>query len=124
MIGSEIPLPEVRGVEIMQGAEMTLKQYGRESAGLAATVSRFVARVFGCWHREMSRPFTLNGQSYRACLDCGARRSFDTKDWKMVGAYYYDRPAENHLPSLMTTASLVLKPRARMSLPSGAKSNA
>jgi len=109
----------------MQGAEMTLKQYGRGPAGLAAAVSRFAARVFGCWHREMSRPFTLGGQSYRACLDCGARRAFDTKSWKMVGAYYYDSPeAENHLPSLMTTASLVLRPRARMSLPSGAKSNA
>ena len=110
----------------MQGAEMTLKQYGRgESAGLAAMLSRAATRVFGCWHREMSRPFTLGGQSYRACLDCGARRSFDTKNWKMVGAYYYDSPeAESQLPSLMTTASLVLRPRARMSLPSGAKSNA
>ena len=109
----------------MQGAEMTLKQYGREPAGLAATVSRFAARVFGCWHREMSRPFTLGGQSYRACVDCGARRSFDTKNWKMVGAYYYDRPeVRGHLPSLMTTASLVLSPRASMSLPPGAKSNA
>jgi hypothetical protein len=109
----------------MQGAEMTLKQYGRESAHFGAMLSRIASRVFGCWHREMSRPFTLGGQSYRACLDCGARRSFDTKNWKMVGAYYYDRPeARDYLPSVMTTASLVLKPRARMSLPSGAKSNA
>ncbi|HJU56303.1 MAG TPA: hypothetical protein VJ715_17095 [Pyrinomonadaceae bacterium] len=104
---------------------MTLKQYGRESANSAGMLSRFVARVFGCWHREMSRPLTLGGQSYRACLDCGARRAFDTKSWKMVGAYYYDSPeVKDHLPSLITTASLVLRPRASMSLPSGAKSNA
>lgn len=109
----------------MQSAQITLKQYGRESAGLGATLSKLAARVFGCWHREMSRPLTLGGQSYRACLDCGARRAFDTKSWKMVGAYYYDSPeVKDHLPSLMTTASLVLRPRASMSLPSGAKSNA
>ena len=108
----------------MQGAQIALKQYGRESANPVGMLSRFAARVFGCWHREMSRPLTLGGQSYRACLDCGARRAFDTQSWTMVGAYYYDTPAENHLPSLMTTASLVLRPRASMSLPSGAKSNA
>src|SRR5829696_3728319 len=124
MIGSEILLSEVRGLRVMQGAEMTLKQYGRGSVNFGAMLSRLAARVFGCWHREMSRPLTLGGQSYRACLECGARRAFDTKSWKMVGAYYYDSPAGNHLPSLMTTASLVLRPRASMSLPSGAKSNA
>ena len=97
---------------------IALKQ---ESASLGAVLSRAAARVFGCWHREMSRPFTLGGQSYRACLDCGARRAFDTANWKMVGAYYYGSPAESHLPSLMRTASLVLSPRASMSLPSGAK---
>ena len=91
---------------------------------MGAVLSRAAARVFGCWHREMSRPFTLGGQSYRACLDCGARRAFDTANWKMVGAYYYGSPAESHLPSLMRTASLVLSPRASMSLPSGAKSKA
>ena len=100
---------------------IALKQ---ESASLGAVLSRAAARVFGCWHREMSRPFTLEGQSYRACLDCGARRAFDTANWKMVGAYSYGSPAESHLPSLMRTASLVLSPRASMSLPSGAKSKA
>lgn len=109
----------------MQGAEIALKQDGRESNGLAVALSRVVRRVFGCWHREMSRPFTHDGQTYRACLDCGARRAFDTQNWKMVGAYYYDSPeVKNHLPSLIRTASLVLSPRASMSLPSGAKSNA
>ena len=108
----------------MQGAQIALQKDGREAAGFGALLSRAAARVFGCWHREMSRPFTLGGQSYRACLDCGARRAFDTANWKMVGAYYYGSPAESHLPSLMRTASLVLSPRASMSLPSGAKSKA
>jgi hypothetical protein len=108
----------------MRGAQIALEQRGRAASGLGAALSRAAARVFGCWHREMSRPFTLGGQSYRACLDCGARRAFDTASWEMVGAYYYGSPAENQRPSLMRTASLVLSPRASMSLPSGAKSKA
>ena len=108
----------------MQGAQIAFRQDGRGSAHLGAMLSSAATRVFGCWHREMSRPFTLDGQSYRACLECGARRAFDTVNWKMVGAYYDGSPAENHLPSLMRTASLVLSPRASMSLPSGAKSKA
>ena len=27
--------------------------------------------IFGCWHRRLSRPFTLSGCTYEVCLDCG-----------------------------------------------------
>jgi hypothetical protein len=27
--------------------------------------------VFGCWHRNLSRPFTLSGRTYEVCLNCG-----------------------------------------------------
>jgi hypothetical protein len=112
----------------MQAAQVTLKQYGHgrtavEPKGLAAQLSKWLTRVFGCWHSEMSRPFTHDGQSYRTCLECGARRNFDSARWEMVGDYYYDRP-KGHLTSWTRTASLVLSPRARTSLPSGARSNA
>jgi hypothetical protein len=83
----------------MQAAQITLKQYGHgrastSSNGLTAQLSNWLTRVFGCWHTEMSRPFTQDGQSYRACLECGARRNFDPMKWEMVGAYYYDSPKE------------------------------
>jgi len=26
---------------------------------------------FCCWHRNMSRPFTISGRTYEVCLDCG-----------------------------------------------------
>lgn len=29
--------------------------------------------LFGCHHQNLSRVFTLDGQSYRVCCDCGAR---------------------------------------------------
>jgi hypothetical protein len=45
-------------------------------------------RVFGCWHRHMSRPFTRGGETYRTCVDCGARRRYDLEQWRMIGAFY------------------------------------
>ena len=50
-------------------------------------------RIFGCWHTDMSRPFTIDQQTYRMCLNCGAHRAFDTRQWKMVGPYYVRRPS-------------------------------
>lgn len=109
----------------MQAAQITLKQYGHSRRsdgpkGLTAQLSNWLTRVFGCWHTDMSRPFTHNGESYRTCLDCGARRQFDSARWEMIGAYYYDAPQSN-LTSLTMTASLMLKPRVRVSLQSGVR---
>jgi hypothetical protein len=52
-------------------------------------IGNLVTRVFGCWHKEMSRPFSSQGQTYRACLDCGARRKFNLASWETQGKYYY-----------------------------------
>ena len=48
-----------------------------------------LARVFGCWHLNMSWPFTSGDESYRACLDCGAHRRFDPETWLTRGPYYF-----------------------------------
>jgi hypothetical protein len=55
-------------------------------------ISGFLARMFGCRHKEMSRPFSIQDQTYRTCLDCGARRQFNLKRWEMQGDYYYGQP--------------------------------
>jgi hypothetical protein len=49
----------------------------------------FLAKLFGCRHRDLSRPFTYGRQSYRACLRCGARRNFNTETLTSSGAFYY-----------------------------------
>jgi len=49
----------------------------------------FLTRAFGCWHLQMGRPMTWAGETYRACLDCGARRRFDPERWLMYGPYYF-----------------------------------
>lgn len=48
-----------------------------------------VGKLFGCWHRELSRPFTNNDVSYRACLECGARKRFDAETLRTFGPFYY-----------------------------------
>lgn len=63
------------------------------------TPGHLIARIFGCWHLEMSRPFTQAGETYRACLNCGAHRQFNLQDWKMFGAYYYPTPAHLRMSS-------------------------
>ena len=55
----------------------------------AALLAHFSARLFGCWHKDMGRPVTLGGETYRVCLDCGARRRFDTESWNTYGPYYF-----------------------------------
>ena len=71
----------------------------------------------------MSRPFTRDGESYRTCLDCGARRQFDSARWEMVGAYYYDTP-KGQRASLARTTSPTRNARASVSLHTGARSQA
>lgn len=48
-----------------------------------------LARLFGCWHKEISRPFTIGKDSYRACLNCGARRHFDPQTLKTFDPFHY-----------------------------------
>jgi len=63
-----------------------------------------LARVFGCWHPDLSRPLSRDGETYRTCLDCGARRHFDTDAWRMVGPYYYARVPQQYHGNLELTA--------------------
>ena len=48
-----------------------------------------MGKIFGCWHKQLSRPFTNQKSSYRACLDCGALKRFDTETLKTTGPFYY-----------------------------------
>ncbi len=80
----------------MQAAQAIIGGYGQKARshtwGPTGVLSGWLTRLFGCWHTDMSRPFTLEGESYRTCLDCGAHRKFDAMRWEMVGDYYYSAP--------------------------------
>jgi hypothetical protein len=58
----------------------------RESKGISR---RWVALLFGCSHRHISRPFTRQGQTYCSCLECGARQRFDLRSWETKGGFHY-----------------------------------
>jgi hypothetical protein len=36
--------------------------------------------LFGCWHRNLSRPFTLPGWTHEVCLNCGKKLAYDRAD--------------------------------------------
>ena len=57
--------------------------------------SSWLTKLFGCWHTEMSRPFSGDGQTYRVCLGCGARRQFNLGRWEMQGNFYYGAPRKD-----------------------------
>ena len=56
------------------------------------TSPSWITKLFGCHHKEMSRPFSDRGQAYRSCVNCGARRQFNVERWEMQGDYYYGLP--------------------------------
>jgi len=54
----------------------------------AGTLRYFLQRLFSCHHRQLSRPFTHDGRTYRSCARCGMRRDFDLETWQSKGRYY------------------------------------
>lgn len=76
----------------MQGGHLTIAKpnFPQVSAtSKSANAGDWLTRVFGCWHREMSRPFSRQGEAYRSCLKCGAQRKFNVGKWEMQGGYYF-----------------------------------
>ena len=49
----------------------------------------FFGKLFGCWHENLSRPFELNAAIYRTCLQCRARKHFNTETLQTHGTFYY-----------------------------------
>jgi hypothetical protein len=39
-------------------------------------LARVLDLLFGCRHRNLSRVFTIGGQTYRVCCGCGAKFSY------------------------------------------------
>ena len=68
----------------------------KQDASSAPGIVRWVTRVLGCWHKDMSRPFSSQGQTYRVCVRCGARRPFNLASWEMQGDFYYSVPTRKH----------------------------
>ena len=48
----------------------------------------FIAKLFGCSHNNISRPFAQGKTAYRSCLQCGARRQFNPETLETHGSFY------------------------------------
>ena len=85
----------------MEATLGTLERYSNDGHRRLAEVPRvlgtWLVGVFGCTHKEMSRPFSRHGESYRACIGCGAHRRFDPQTWKPLGPYYFKRANTSEL---------------------------
>ena len=78
----------------MQAGQLTIAtpNVGQmDTSSVIGKIGEWMARVFGCWHTEMSRPFSHQGHAYRVCVNCGAQRRFNLGNSKMQGDFYYQR---------------------------------
>ena len=48
-----------------------------------------IGKIFGCWHEDMSRPFSREKIAFRSCLKCGARKQFDSETLETFGGFYF-----------------------------------
>jgi hypothetical protein len=55
----------------------------------------FFGRLFGCYHKNLSRPFNKGHVGYRSCLECGARKRFDSDSLRTFNSFYYPPEIEN-----------------------------
>ena len=47
-----------------------------------------LGKIFGCGHGNLSRPFSYGKAAYRSCLQCGARKQFNTETLETFGRFY------------------------------------
>jgi hypothetical protein len=52
--------------------------------------------LFGCHHNNLSRVFTLEGQSYRVCCDCGRRFKYSLANMSIEGRHTLKLSVERH----------------------------
>jgi hypothetical protein len=48
-----------------------------------------MAKLFGCWHKNISRPFVQGKTAFRSCLQCGARKQFNPETLETRGSFYF-----------------------------------
>lgn len=82
----------MKGSEFMQAAfdqNLIAESLVTKTNGAFGKKIGIFGKLFGCWHKELSRPFRNKTGSYRVCIDCGARKEFDISSFKTLGTFYY-----------------------------------
>ena len=92
----------------MEATLGTLERYSNDDSRRIADITRglgsWLVGIFGCTHKEMSRPFSRQGENYRVCIGCGAHRRFDPQTWDSRGPYYYKAANTSELLEINSSA--------------------
>jgi len=92
----------------MEATLGTLEHYSNEDRRRIADITRGVGSwligIFGCTHKQMSRPFSRHGENYRVCIGCGAHRRFDPQTWDSRGPFYYKAASTSDLLEINSSA--------------------
>lgn len=67
---------------------VTDKRFSENESPLGKRIGIF-GKLFGCWHKRLTRPVTRDRVTFRSCLECGARRNFDMERFKTTGPFYF-----------------------------------
>jgi len=57
------------------------------AACLRAVLDFFAEILFGCSHSKLSRPFTLNDETYEVCLDCGKQIYYSAQEMRPLTSW-------------------------------------
>jgi len=92
----------------MEATLGTLEHYSNEDRRRIADITKglgsWLVGIFGCTHKQMSRPFSRQGENYRVCIGCGAHRRFDPQTWDSRGPFYYKAANTSELLEINTNA--------------------
>jgi hypothetical protein len=92
----------------MEATLGTLEQYSNDDSRRIGDLTRglgsWLVGIFGCTHKQMSRPFSRQGENYRVCIGCGAHQRFDPQTWDSRGPFYYKAASTSELLEINTSA--------------------
>jgi hypothetical protein len=54
---------------------------------LHAVLSFFTEILFGCSHSHLTRPFTIDAETYKVCLDCGKQIYYSAREMRPLNAW-------------------------------------
>jgi hypothetical protein len=74
--------------------QVVLNDFTIPAADMFGKKLGLIAKLFGCAHKSLSRPFSHGGEGYRTCLRCGARKRFNPETLETLGGFYYPPPAK------------------------------
>lgn len=61
--------------------------------------------IFGCRHSHLSRPFTIEGQTYKVCMDCSTQVFYSSETMRPLS-----RRELRHLRAAQANASVAMMP--------------